>query len=227
MRLAAVILFSLASSPAFGAEGGSEMVMWVVLGAVGPLLAVTATAFAKASVLLGILRGGLGAHALPLPVLTGLAAALTLVVMAPVGRQIIAEVGVDGQHPMDWVQTAERGWPVLDRFLGEHTRPEDRALVQTVSAQLHARAHVAPPAIQPEVNVLAFLVSELGAAFQLGIMLLLPFLIVDLLVANTLTTIGFALVPPALIALPFKLLLFIAADGWTLFVRGFAGSYLG
>lgn len=203
----------------------SSLLTWLVLGSALPLLAVTATAFAKASVLLGILRGGLGVPgALPAPVLTGLAALLAALVMLPVGRQVMEAVGpLPAGDAAAWPAAAERAWPVLEGFLVAHT-PDDRlALVVEASATLDPAAAVAPPS--PADRITAFLISELEAAFRLGVLLLLPFLIVDLLVASTLTTIGFALLSPGLVALPFKLLLFVAADGWGLLVRGFVKSY--
>ena len=203
----------------------SPYLLWLVLGSALPLLAVTATAFAKASVLLGILRGGLGTpDALPATVTTGLAALLAAVVMLPVGRQMAEAVGPPPDNTaLAWTAAAERAWPVLQDFLDAHTPPERLAQVVEASVQLDPTAEAAAPSAADRIT--AFLISELEAAFQLGVLLLLPFLIVDLLVASTLSTIGFALLPPSLIALPFKLLLFVAADGWGLLVRGFLRSY--
>lgn len=203
----------------------SPYLLWLVLGSALPLLAVTATAFAKASVLLGILRGGLGTpDALPATVTTGLAALLAAVVMLPVGRQMVEAVGPPPDNTaLAWTAAAERAWPVLQDFLDAHTPPERLAQVVEASVQLDPTAEAAAPSAADRIT--AFLISELEAAFQLGVLLLLPFLIVDLLVASTLSTIGFALLPPSLIALPFKLLLFVAADGWGLLVRGFLRSY--
>ena len=220
----AMLAALLVAAPAQAAEG-DRLVLWLVVGSAIPLLAVCATAFAKALVLLGILRGGLGAQgALPVVVVTGLAALLALLVMAPVGRQMLSAVG---DLPVDSVQSwsvaAERAWPPLEGFLLAHTAPEQTELIREVSVGLDATVAAAP--VSPIDRIVAFVLSELGAAFQLGVLLLLPFLIVDLLVANTLVTVGFALLPPAAIALPFKLLLFVAADGWGLFVRGFAAGY--
>ncbi|MCB9546895.1 MAG: EscR/YscR/HrcR family type III secretion system export apparatus protein [Myxococcales bacterium] len=204
---------------------GENLVVWLVVGSALPLLAVTATAFAKASILLGILRGGLGVPgALPASVVAGLAAVLAALVMAPVARDAAEAVGpLPGEDPAAWAAAAERAWPVLEDFLVAHTPPDRQALVMEAAVALDPTAELARPS--PADRVAAFLLSELQAAFQLGVLLLLPFLIVDLLVASTLTTVGFSLLPPTLIALPFKLLLFVAADGWGLLVRGFVRSY--
>ncbi len=200
---------------------GSPLV-WVVAASVLPLLAVSATAFAKIAVVLGILRGGLGVPgALPAPVVAGLAAVLAALVMTPVATQVAAAVDAPAE-PAGWTGAAAQAWPTLADFLERHTRPDDAALVADVAARLAPDAAAAPT---PAMRIAAFMVSELTAAFSLGVLVLLPFLVVDLLVANTLAVVGFHLLPPALVALPFKLLLFVAAGGWGLLVRGLVGSY--
>lgn len=201
--------------------------LWIALGVVLPVLAVTATAFAKISVVLGALRGGLGApEVLPLPVLTGLAALLTVVVMLPTARQAGALAGSPGANPAEWAQAAERAWPVWEGFLERHTKPEDRVVVEEAVRKLEpGGATEAPAPARPLDRVLAFLLSELTAAFQLAVAVLLPFLVVDLLVANTLVVLGFQLLSPAVVALPFKLVLFVAVGGWGLLVRGLVGAY--
>ncbi len=198
--------------------------LWIVLGVVLPVLAVCATAFAKISVVLGALRGGLGnPDMLPLPVMSGLAAVLALVVMLPVGRQALEAAGEVRPDAVGAAQAVERAWPVWDGWLSQHTKPEDEA---TVRATRPALAPAVPPSpsddLTPAERVLAFMLTELTAAFQMAVAVLLPFLIVDLLVSNTLTVLGFAMLSPQVVALPFKLLLFVAVGGWGLLVRGLA-----
>ncbi|MCA9538407.1 MAG: EscR/YscR/HrcR family type III secretion system export apparatus protein, partial [Myxococcales bacterium] len=178
---------------------------------------------AKAAVVLGVLRGGLGARGLlPGPVLLGLAAVLAAVVMAPVASALATAVdGLPADDPVAWARAAATGWPILDHWLSAHTRPEDLAALLDAARTLDPAQTAAGPALK----VAAFMVTELTAAFQLGVLLLLPFLIVDLLTANTLTALGFHQLSVRLVSLPFKLLLFVAADGWSLLVRGFVRSY--
>jgi len=197
---------------------------WLVLLALGPLLAIVATAFAKAAVLLGILRGGLGAPSvLPMPVVLGLATVLALLVMAPVGGDMAAAMGPQRAADVHALTAASsRGWPILERFLVAHTKAADTATVTDAMKPLDPAPDRGE---RPAARIVAFSISELTAAFQLGVLLLIPFLVVDLLVANTLAVLGFHLLSPLLVALPFKLLLFVAADGWSLFVRGFLGTY--
>jgi len=103
-----------------------------------------------------------------------------------------------------------------------HTKPADTATVADALKTLDPDPRRAE---RPAARIVAFSITELTAAFHLGVLLLIPFLVVDLLVANTLAVLGFHLLSPVLVALPFKLLLFVAADGWSLFVRGFMGTY--
>jgi flagellar biosynthesis protein FliP len=197
----------------------------VVTGILLPVLAVTATAFAKISVVLGALRGGLGLpEVLPAPVLTGLAALLAAVVMLPTARSAVEAAGGFEPSAAGYADAAERAWPVWEAFLVRETRAEDLATVRAATAKLEpARAPDASPS--PPERVLAFLISELGAAFQMALAVLLPFLIIDLLTSHTLAVVGFHLLSPAVVALPFKLLLFVAVGGWGLMVRGLLSSY--
>jgi flagellar biosynthesis protein FliP len=194
------------------------------LGLVVPVLAVVATAFARVLVVLGLLRSGLGVpDALPAPVLGALAAVLTAVLMWPTAMEVTAAVTETPGGLTDTGAVLQRAWPPLARFLDAHTREADRALIVEVARALDPAAQVDP--LPPPHRVAAFALSELTAAFRMGVLLLLPFLVVDLLVANTLVALGFGLLSPALIALPFKLVLFLAADGFPMLLRGFARAY--
>lgn len=185
----------------------------LLVAAALPFLAVAATAFARIAVVLGLLRGGLGLPAaLPAPVIWGFAAVLAAAVMSPVAVEIGDALP---QGPIDPALLAERGWPILERFLVTHTPPE------TAGAVFEALGGAATP----PARVVAFLVSELDAAFRLGLWLLAPFLVVDLLAAHALLALGFDRLRPAAVALPLKLALFVAADGWMLLVGRLAGGY--
>lgn len=214
-----------------GGAVGAGVALWLVLGVVLPTLAVTATAFAKVCVVLGALRGGLGLpEVLPLPVLSGLAAVLSAVIMLPTARQAVEAGAPFVDTPAGYAEAAERAWPIWAGFLEKHTRAEDLAIVQTATAKLAPAVNPADPKrpsgpASPPDRILAFLITELTAAFQLALAVLLPFLVVDLLTANTLAVLGFHLLSPAVVALPFKLLLFVAVGGWGLLVRGLVNTY--
>jgi flagellar biosynthesis protein FliP len=161
--------------------------------------------------------------ALPAPVLGALAAVLTAVLMWPTAMEVNAAVTETPGGLSDTGAVLQRAWPPLERFLDAHTREADRALIVEVARTLDPAAQVTP--LPPPHRVAAFALSELTAAFRMGVLLLLPFLVVDLLVANTLVALGLGLLSPALIALPFKLVLFLAADGFPMLLRGFARAY--
>jgi flagellar biosynthetic protein FliP len=200
--------------------------LWTLsaVGLVVPVLAVAATSFARVLVVLGLLRGGLGLpDALPGPVLGALASVLTTVLMWPTALRVVEAVGDAPLTVIEAPAALARAWPPIEGFLVTHTRAEDLALIEGVARQLDPAARLDP--LPPPHRVAAFALSELNAAFRMGVLLLLPFLVVDLLVANTLVSIGFSALSPALVALPFKLLLFLAADGLALLVQGFARAY--
>lgn len=195
----------------------------VTILAMAPLLAIAATAWTKAAVVLGILRGGLGGPAiLPAPVIWGLAAVLAGAVMVPVMQQVSSAVGEtpDGRAA---AATAfiERGWPVLDRFLADQTAPHYAAEVTAAFAVSGASD---PSPMPAPLRLLAFMLTELAAAFRMGVLLLVPFVVIDLIAAQALMALGMPRLSPMVVAVPAKLLLFVIADGWTLLMRGFAAS---
>ncbi|MFZ4734669.1 MAG: flagellar type III secretion system pore protein FliP [Bradymonadia bacterium] len=205
-------------------DSPGALLVLAALGLVVPVLAVVATAFTRVLVVLGLLRSGLGVpDALPAPVLGALAAVLTAVLMWPTAMEVNAAVMETPGGLSDTGAVLQRAWPPLERFLDAHTREADRALIVEVARTLDPAAQVTP--LPPPHRVAAFALSELTAAFRMGVLLLLPFLVVDLLVANTLVALGLGLLSPALIALPFKLVLFLAADGFPMLLRGFARAY--
>ncbi|HVU00284.1 MAG TPA: flagellar type III secretion system pore protein FliP [Polyangiaceae bacterium] len=202
----------------------------VALSIVGllPFLFMTLTSFVKISTVLHIARSALGAPEVPSSsVVVALAAALTLLAMAPVWSRIEDRVTPlleprPGQTTSVWVHdvvTAVRE-PLRD-FLRDNASPREKARFSAL-----ARKHGASAA--PDdfgVIVPAFLVSELVSAFLLGFALFLPFLVVDLVVANVLVALGLSALAPAQVALPLKLLLFVAADGWGLLAETLIGGY--
>lgn len=189
-----------------------------------PSLLVMMTAFARIVIVLSILRSAIGAPGVPPnPVLIGLALFLTLFVMQPVLEQSWAE----GLQPMlngDIGDLAglEAAAEPFRRFMAAHVRLEDLELFRDI-AQL-------PPigegdSIPWRILMPAFMISELRAAFEIGFLIFLPFLVIDLVVASVLMGLGMMMLPPPAISLPFKLVFFVVVDGWQLIsaslVRGF------
>jgi type III secretion protein R len=186
------------------------------------------TSFLKITVVLSIARSALGAPQVPpSSAVTGLALVLTLAVMAPVGERALELARtVRGDGIAATAARLEAAADPVRTFLARFARPEDRAVFLDVARRL--RAATGAPTGERDLAVLApaFVVSELRRAFTIGFLVFVPFLAVDLVVANVLLALGLTQLSPTSVALPFKLLLFVAVDGWKLLARSLALSYL-
>jgi type III secretion protein R len=211
--------------------GDRPVDLLVVLGllALAPVAMVTLTSFLKIAVVLSVARSALGAPQVPpTSAVTGLALLLTVSIMAPVAEEAWAAArsartapGVEGTL----AAVARAGEP-LRVFLARHARADDRRTFLDVASRLRPAA-AARPVGDSDFAVLApaFVISELRRAFTIGFLVFLPFLVVDLVVANVLLALGLTQLSPTTLSLPFKLLLFVAVDGWALLARGLAAGY--
>jgi len=176
-----------------------------------------------------VARSALGAPQVPpTSAVTGLAFLLTLTIMAPVAEQAWdaarsapAAPGVEGT-----LATAARAAEPLRTFLARHARADDRRTFLDIARQLRPEAAAGVADSDFSVLAPAFVVSELRRAFTIGFLVFLPFLVVDLVVANVLLALGLTQLSPTTLSLPFKLLLFVAVDGWSLLARGLAAAYV-
>jgi type III secretion protein R len=200
-----------------------------------PFALLMMTCFVRISVVLSILRSAIGTPQVPPTlVLTGLALVLTLAVMAPTGERIWQavrpELGADlaGAESLAALETAAgRAKEPLRRFLLDHTAARERATFHALAVRARPVAERAAVSDRDlAVLVPAFVTSELRRAFEIGFLLFIPFLVVDMVVANLLLALGMHMLSPTTVSLPFKLLLFVLADGWQLVVRGLVESYL-
>ena len=189
-----------------------------------PALLLSFSAFTRIAVVLFLLRQGLGSPSVPPNlVLVGLALLLTYFVMGPVLDKIQVEAYAPfsaGQIPLN--EARDRAALPLKTFMLRQTRQEDLALFNANHKTLNPKDAATIPfkALAP-----AFLTSELKTAFQIGFMVVLPFLVIDLVVASVLTALGMVMLPPQLVSLPLKLLLFVVANGWHLLVGSLIGSF--
>jgi len=194
-----------------------------------PFLLVTFTSFTKISVVLSLTRSALGTQqAPPTVVLTGLAAVLSLVVMAPVAESMLSRLRVErlpAEPGPEMLQAMARAAEPLRAFLREHGSSELRAELASLSRELHAGG----AASETDLTVVApaFVLSQLKEAFQIGFLVFLPFLVVDMVVANVLLALGMQSLSPSQVSLPFKVLLFVAVDGWSLLARSLVQGYRG
>lgn len=222
-----MIPLALAAGPV--ADRPAELLVVLAALAVVPAALVMLTSFLKIVVVLSIARSALGAPQVPPnTAVTGLALVLTALVMAPVGERAVAAMRAApaGRGVAGTLAQLERGAEPLRGFLLRFARADDRAAFVDVARRL--RGPGAPPA-ERDFAVLApaFVVSELRRAFTIGFLVFVPFLVVDLVVSNVLLALGLTQLSPTSIALPFKLLLFVAVDGWKLLARALALSYAG
>ena len=203
-----------------------------------PFALLMVTSFVRISVVLSILRSAIGTPSVPpTQVLTGLALVLTIAVMAPTAQRMYDAMGpalgmaagadlTSGETVAALGVAADRGKEPLREFILKHTDPRDRASFLAVTLKMRAPAERAGVSDRDYgVIVPAFVTSELRRAFQIGFLLFIPFLIVDMVIANLLLALGMHMLSPTTVSLPFKLLLFVIADGWTLVIRGLLQSY--
>ncbi len=190
-----------------------------------PALILTATSFLRTVVVLSFLRIGMGtAQTPPNQVMIGIALFLTLFTMSPVISQI-KDVAYEPYQrgELTEIQAIERGMVPVKRFMLRQTREEDLRM-------FHAATNTPIPQTPDEVSITmalpAFAISELTTGFQMGVVILLPFLVVDLAVASLLMSMGMIMVPPATLSLPIKLLLFVLVDGWNLVTGSILRSFL-
>jgi type III secretion protein R len=237
---AALIAFAPAGALPSAASTPDELLnrplsLVVALTLVGllPFLLMTLTSFVKISTVLHIARSAIGAPEVPSStVVVALAAALTLLAMAPVAGRIADRVTPlleprAGQTAGEWIHDAVVAVrEPLRGFLAANASPRQKARFYDLSKKAHAgMADAEVGRDDLGVVVPAFLVSELVAAFTLGFAIFLPFLVVDLVVANVLTALGMQTLNPTQVSLPFKLLLFVAADGWGLLAQALVTGY--
>ena len=211
-----------AGGQVIGVPGAS--LPWLLLFPFLPALLLAFTAFTRIAVVLFLLRQGLGSPtAPPNLVLMGLAVLLTVFVMSPALKTINAEA----YQPylagaLSFNAAAEKAASPLKSFMLRQTRAEDLGLFTENDKSIDPKRVDSVPlaALAP-----AFLTSELKTAFQIGFMVVLPFLVIDLVVAAVLTALGMIMLPPQLVSLPLKLLLFVTVDGWHLLVGSLIGSF--
>jgi flagellar biosynthetic protein FliP len=201
------------------------LVLMTILGLL-PVMVMMMTSFTRFVIVLSLLRQALGLQqGLPNRIVTGIALILTLLVMRPVGEQVWNEAFVPYDKDKITLEQALATAEVpLSRFMLAQTSKTRWPRSRTWPAK---RNELAPMQRAFTVKLAAFVLSELKTAFQIGCMLFIPFLIIDLVVSSVLMAMGMMMLSPLVISLPFKLLLFVLVDGWTLTVNTLVGSIHG
>jgi flagellar biosynthesis protein FliP len=222
---ATTVTVDIGGSKGDGKPSSSVVIILAVTAlSVAPALLLLTTSFTKIFVVLSLTRNALGLQSTPpTQVLAGLALFLTLFVMSPV----LTQVNNDGVQPylkgqMTQSQAFDAGVKPLRTFMVSHTRSEELALITKAAQQPRPKNAASVPL---STLVPAFVLSELRSAFVIGFVVFVPFLVIDLVVAAVLMSMGMMMLPPVTISLPFKILLFVLVDGWGLIVQSLVASY--
>ncbi|MDI3242953.1 flagellar type III secretion system pore protein FliP [Arthrobacter sp. AL08] len=213
-----------------GVDGKPSTAVLTLIGitllSVAPALLLMMTSFTKIFVVLAMTRNALSLPSIPPnQVLAGLALFLSIFVMFPV----ITEMNDLGVQPylngtLDFNAAVDVGKGPLQQFMLAHTRQEDIALMTRAAGMENPDS---PAAVPLQTLIPAFMVSELRAAFIIGFVIFIPFLVIDLVVSAALMSMGMMMLPPVMISLPFKILLFVLVDGWGLIITALIQSYAG
>jgi type III secretion protein R len=217
------------------------LVLMLALAALSlvPFVLMMVTSFVKISVVLSIVRSALGTQQIPpTQVITGLAIILTVYIMAPVGQAMYraSEVDILAKGPSllssetvgNLLEAAKKSREPLREFLIKKITNKDRALFFNLAKKMRTTEEERQEITDRDFMIVvpAFVVSELKEAFQIGFLLFVPFIVIDMVVANILLALGMHMLSPTTISMPFKLLLFVLVDGWYLIAKGLVVGYL-
>lgn len=215
--------FDAASSPREIAQSLQILLLMTALS-LAPAFLVLMTSFTRIIVVLSFVRTSLGTQQMPPnQVLVGLALFLTFFVMSPVWNQVnnnALQPFVNGEIDQD--TATRRASEPIKEFMLRQTREKDLALFVGLAEQTRPEK---PEDLSLNVVVPAFAISELKTAFQIGFVIFIPFIVIDIVVASTLMSMGMMMLPPVMISLPFKILLFVMVDGWHLVIKSLVMSF--
>lgn len=212
-----------ASSPQ-GLSSALQLMMLLTILSLAPAILIMLTSFTRIMVVLSFVRSSLATNQMPPnQILIGLALFLTFFVMAPV----LQEVNNNALQPLmkgeiDQETAFTQGMDPLREFMFKQTREKDLALFVNMSHMERPRNFNDIPNY---VLIPSFIISELKTAFQIGFIIFIPFLVIDMVVASALMSMGMMMLPPMMISLPFKILLFILVDGWDLVIQSLVLSF--
>jgi flagellar biosynthetic protein FliP len=201
-----------------------QILLVLTVLSLAPAILIMMTSFTRVAVVLSFLRHALGTQTMPSnQIIVGLALFITFFIMAPVWKQV-NEQAIQPYMAEKITQEEALGKAMepMRQFMLRQTRDKDLALFVSMSKMARPRNSAEVPST---VLIPAFCISELKTAFQIGFILYIPFLIVDMVVASVLLSMGMMMLPPIMVSLPFKLLLFVLVDGWVLIVGSLVQSF--
>ena len=202
-----------------------EILFLLTVLSVAPAIMLTVTSFTRIIVVFSFLRQAMGVQQLPpTQVLASLAIFMTVCIMYPVGKQINDEALQPYlEERIDYKVALDRAQIPLRNFMFKHTREKDLSVFYAISQMQAPRNRDEVPTM---LLAAAYVISELKTAFTIGFLIYVPFLVMDMVVASVLLAMGMMMLPPMMVALPFKLLLFVMVDGWNLLVGSLVNSFL-
>ncbi len=189
-----------------------------------PSILLMLTSFTRVLVVMSLLRHALGTQQMPPnQIIIGLSLFITMFIMAPVWNRVNEEaLKPYYAEQISWEEVLSKGAVPIKEFMMRQTREKDIALFVKISKEKRPEK---PSDISLPVLIPSFIISELKTAFQIGFMVYLPFLIIDMVVASILLSMGMMMLPPVMVSMPFKLLLFVLVDGWNLIVGSVVQSF--
>ncbi|OGC21225.1 flagellar biosynthetic protein FliP [candidate division WOR-1 bacterium RIFOXYB2_FULL_42_35] len=213
---------ALMAAPQF--SNSIQLIFSLALISLAPFFLISVTSFLRIVIVLSLIKTAVGTQQVPpATVIVGLAIFMTVFVMTPVWDEVNSTAVIPyNQGKLTQMKAIETGLKPLQKFMLKQTREKDLSLFIQFS-------HITKPKTVDEVPfyvlVPAYMISELKTAFQIGFILFIPFLIVDLTVSNILLSLGMFMLSPVMVSLPFKILLFVLVDGWNLITRGLLMSF--
>jgi flagellar biosynthesis protein FliP len=205
-------------------SGILQMVFLLTVLSIVPGILILTTSFTRLAVVLSFLRHALGTQASPPnQIIVGLALFLTFFIMQPIWQQIYTEaITPYNQHEISSEEFVKRGIKPLKDFMLKQTRTKDLVLFVSLANEEKPKN---AEALSIFSIIPAFAISELKTAFQIGFVLYIPFIILDMVIASILLSMGMMMLPPAMISMPFKLMLFVLVDGWNLLILSLVKSF--
>lgn len=219
---AQINLRDILASPQF--SNSIQLILALALISLVPFFLISVTSFLRLIIVFSLARTAIGTQQVPpSAVIIGLALFMTVFIMSPVWKEINETAVVPyNQGKISQMKAFEIGIKPLQKFMLKQTREKDLALFVQFS-------HIEPPKSADEIPIYvlipSFMISELKTAFQIGFLLFIPFVIIDLTVANVLLSLGMFMLSPVMVSLPFKVLLFVLVDGWNLISKGLLMSF--
>ncbi len=201
-----------------------EIVLLMTVLSLAPAIVLTMTCFTRIIIVLSFLKRAMSLQEFPpTTVVTGFALFMTVFIMKPVGSDVYEQAWVPYSNgTLDFASAADVAMDRLKRFMLHQTRPDDVELVLGLAKELRPAT---PDDLPFHVAVPAFVLSEIKTAFQMGFVLFLPFVVIDLVVSSILVSMGMFTLPPVVVSTPLKLMLFLLVDGWNLVVLSLAESF--